>query len=98
MSVIADFATVSTGKVTDQPYTPGLIHPEPQNLDTEDDSTGAGAPDGAGFNIQGHGAPSGAPSTINADYSDDIPWLYSDLDAFGTTYPWDVEAQVWMGV
>lgn len=56
---------------------------------------GVGAPDGAGFVIQGHGAPSGAPSTINADYSDDIPWDYKDLDD-GGTYAWNVETQTWV--
>lgn len=57
---------------------------------------GGSAPDGAGFAIEGHGAPSGAPSTINADYDDDRTWFYVDLDT-GITYPWSAEDQAWIG-
>lgn len=39
---------------------------------------------------QGHGAPTSPPTNPNASA------LYSDLDADGTTYVWNVETQAWL--
>lgn len=85
---MSDSALISSGRVSD-PYFPTNSHPKPGNM------TSGGAPEGAGFVIEGTGEPSGAPSTINESYDDTIPWHYKDLDG-GGTYSWDVTNQAWI--
>lgn len=54
---------------------------------------GGSLPAGAGFVIRGHGAPTVAPSVMNADYDDALTWLYADEDDNMRGYTWN--GSVW---